>query len=244
MADEGKTTLYEKLTGAPGKALTSGAVTAGTLIAMRKALGTRAARAITSKVFERASRLPLKRNRQLELGFGPSTRANAAINKTLASGGLLSKGSIGTATALGAGLSGLTAKFERKAYADNLAHKIQAGKKLSRSEKEALSRVADIRRFPKRSRIKSTGLQKAEDIYWSPKKMGLTAAAITAVMPGSALARAGGAVLNSSTSAADTKYRGFIMAKALRDRLDKKRKLLPSERRLLKTIQGLGASNA
>ena len=48
----------------------------------------------------------------------------------------------------------------------------------------------------------------------------------------------------AGSAVGDTKYRQFIMAKALRDRFRNSRNLNKGEKNLLKTVKSLGAQNA
>lgn len=238
-----KPTIYEKLTTREGKALGAGAATAASLLALRGAAGSGLATKGLSKILKGVD--VVKRPAQLSLPFNYTSRAKAILNKQLTSGGLLSKGNIALATLLGGASAGAMADYSRKNYADNLAAKIRTGRKLSRSERQAISEIADLRKLPRTARGSLTPEEKAKTFYWNPGAAAATSATIGSLLtPGGLLTRGAMGALSGAGAASDTKYRQFIMAKALRDRLRNNRELNTGETNLVQAVRALGARNA
>ena len=65
-----------------------------------------------------------------------------------------------------------------------------------------------------------------------------------ALMRGPLAARLGMGAIGATSALGDTKYRQFIMAQALSDRLERGRSLREGEKKLLSTVKNLGAQNA
>ena len=137
------------------------------------------------------------------------------------------------------------ADFSRKNYAENLAVKLQSGKKLSRSERQTVREIADLRKLPRTPKRDLTSTEKARTMYWNPTTAGATAGVLSsALTPGSLAIRGAMGLLGAGQAMGDTKYRQFIMSKALRDRYRNNRKLNQGEKNLLRTVRSLGAQNA
>ena len=266
------TTLYEKLTTTKGKALSSGLVTAGSLLGMRTAVGSQLGRKSVAKLIGLLDKLPKRKAKQLSLNLGlPDARANkiradrvvdAVIGKkrkvktrggkdlTLPASkeksriGVLSGKNIAGAGLLGGATGAIFANYERNTFADNLRTKLETGKKLTRSEKEAVRQIADMRKLPRKALRDTSARERGGSLLWSPGKMALISGGVGLISGGPALARVGNAVAGGGSTAAETKYRSFIMSKALRDRFKKDRKLLPGERKLIRSVRRLGAQNA
>lgn len=236
-------TIYEKLTTPLGMGLSTGTVTAGSLLALRAGLGSRLARKGLAKAI--AATEGIRGVKQQSLPFKHMSSAKEILGRQTKPGGILSKGNIALATLLGGGSAAAMSDFSRKNYAENLAVRIKSGKDLSRAEKQAIREIADLRKIPKTSDRPLTTQEKAVTSYWSPAVAGTTAGVLGAALnPGSLAVRGAMGAFGAGSAVGDTKYRQFIMAKALRDRFRNSRKLNKGEKNLLKTVKSLGAQNA
>lgn len=236
-------TIYERLTSPAGKALGTGAVTAATLLGLRGALKTKLVTKALGKALQATEGVfPSK---QRVLPFVHTMEAKNILAKQINPGGALSKGNIALATTLGGAGGAAMANYSRDNYAENLAVKLQTGQKLTRTERKTISQIADRRKLPKRPTVRMSSSQKGKSLYWDPKNAALMGGAFSAaLMRGPLAARLGMGAIGATSALGDTKYRQFIMAQALSDRLERGRSLREGEKKLLSTVKNLGAQNA
>ena len=136
------------------------------------------------------------------------------------------KGIAGTTLASGA-LSGIMADFDRSLYAKSLTRKaLRGAKDLSSKEKRILGNAL--------SKGPATGRKNFSEHYFSPTSMGAFRGVLGGLMGGfspiaateGALSGAGGTALNKA-----------VLARALKNRIESGKGLLPSEQRLAAFIR-------